>query len=296
LKVPPISYLLLLLPPLLWATMIIVGFLVLEQVPPATLTFWTWLIAAVSLAPFFCMEMKKNLLILKDEFWALFFFGLLGAMTFQYFIFTGLLSASAISASVLTPTIPIMVACLSWPLLKEKLGLLQILGVIVAFIGACWIASAGNLANILVLKPGAGESLILLANLCMAGYTVMLKLYPSKLSAISFMAVVSMFGTAQALPFSLLEVGLVPGFNLVNKLPVQILYIGIVNYSLAYVFWNIAVKSHGASKTAMFLYLIPVFGTLLSVLFLSEQFHTYYLGGIALIFTGLYLSLHYEKH
>ena len=46
----------------------------------------------------------------------------------------------------------------------------------------------------------------------------------------------------------------------------------------------------GASKASLFIHLMPVFGTLLSAVFLDEVPQTYHFIGIALIFAGIYLT------
>lgn len=286
------AYMLLLIPPLLWSTMLVVGQSVLGQVPPATLVFWTWLVAALSLLPFTLGQVSENLAIIWQELTALFFFALLGVSGFQYLLFSGLAQASAISASVLSPMIPIIVASLGCFLLKEKLSIPQIFGVIVSFIGACWVATLGEWSNVLNLKIGKGEWLILMANLFMGGYTVMLRLYPTRLSPLAFMSAIAVIGTIQILPVSLIETEFAVGVEQVTNVPWSILYIGVVNYSLAYVFWNIAVEKHGATMTAIFLYLIPIFGTLLSMIFLKEDLFAYHVVGVVLICFGIYFALH----
>lgn len=286
------SYGLLLTPPLLWSSMLVVGSTVLEQVPPATLTFWTWLIAAVSLLPFTLPGFRNDLSIVAREWLPLFFFALLGVSGFQYLLYDGLLRAPVINAAILTPTIPIMVACLGTVFLGEKLRTVQVIGVLLSFAGACWIGAGGEWSNLSSLRLQEGEALILAANLLMAGYTIMLRLYPTKLSPLSFMAVIALIGTLQVLPFALSEVDLARSASLVLDHPVSLLYIGVVNYSLAYVFWNLAVKRHGATRTAIFLYLIPPFAAGLSVAFLQESLHLYHWVGVGLIGAGLYYSLH----
>ena len=288
------AFTLLLIPPFLWSTMMIVGFMVLGQIPPATLTFWTWLIATLSLLPFTLAQLKYSFPLIRREIIVLFFFALFGISGFQLFLYAGLLHASVINASVLSPTIPIMVACLGWPLLREKMSAIQILGVIISLVGACWIASTGDWSNLKNLQLGTGEILILAGNLSMAIYTVMLRLYPTQLSPLVFMTVIAFIGTLQALPLSILEIGSNAGISQAKELLLPLLYIGIVNYSLAYIFWNIAVKRYGATRTAVFLYFVPVFGVILSMIFLNETPFSYHFIGVFLIFLGLFLSLHFN--
>jgi len=47
----------------------------------------------------------------------------------------------------------------------------------------------------------------------------------------------------------------------------------------------------GANKASLFIHLMPVFGTLLSALFLGELPHLYHFVGIGLIFSGIYLTM-----
>ena len=289
------AFTLLLIPPFLWSTMMVVGSAVLGQMPPATLTFWTWLIATLSLFPFAWTHLNDSFSIIRQKLVPLFLFAFFGVSGFQLLLFMGLMRASVINASVLSPTIPIMVVCLGWPLLREKLSGIQILGVAISFAGACWIATIGDWSNLTNLRVGTGEVLILTANLLMAIYTVMLRLYPVQLSPLVFMTVIAFFGTLQTLPLSLLEMGPSVGIAQARELILPLLYIGIVNYSLAYIFWNIAVKRFGATKTAIFLYFIPVFGTVLSMIFLNETLSSFHFVGIGLIFTGLFLSLHFNQ-
>ena len=49
-------------------------------------------------------------------------------------------------------------------------------------------------------------------------------------------------------------------------------------------------KEIGGSKAGLFLYLTPVFGTVLSILFLNETPRAYHYVGIAMIFSGIYLT------
>lgn len=272
--------------------MLVVGSTVVDQVPPATLTFWTWLIAGAALLPFTLRGIENDLPIVAREWLPLFFFALLGVSGFQYLLYSGLLRAPVINAAILSPTIPIMVACLGTVFLGEKLRPVQVIGVLLSFAGACWIGASGDWSNLTSLRFQEGEALILAANLLMAGYTIMLRLYPTKLSPLSFMAVISLVGALQALPVALSEVDLGESARTVVDHPVSFLYIGVVNYSLAYVFWNLAVKRHGATMTAIFLYLIPPFAAGLSVAFLQESLYVYHWVGVGLIGAGLYYSLH----
>jgi len=69
-----------------------------------------------------------------------------------------------------------------------------------------------------------------------------------------------------------------------------IAYTGVFPGFLGYVFYNRAVGEVGASKASLFIHLMPVFGTLLSAIFLAEIPQPYHYAGISLIFAGIYLT------
>jgi len=69
-----------------------------------------------------------------------------------------------------------------------------------------------------------------------------------------------------------------------------ILYLGIGNSIIAFFCWNAAINKMGASGTALFANLIPVFSTIEAVLFLEEQFSSIHLISGLLVITGLVIA------
>ena len=69
-----------------------------------------------------------------------------------------------------------------------------------------------------------------------------------------------------------------------------IAYVGALPGFLGYVFYNRAVAEVGPGKASLFIHLMPVFGTLLSAIFLGERPQPYHALGIALILSGIFLT------
>ena len=80
------------------------------------------------------------------------------------------------------------------------------------------------------------------------------------------------------------------GFALTVGTGATILYVALFASVLAFIFWNRAVRSVGANKAGPFIHLMPVFSTVLAVVFLDEKLYDYHLQGILLIFTGIMLT------
>ena len=68
-------------------------------------------------------------------------------------------------------------------------------------------------------------------------------------------------------------------------------YVGIFPSFIGYIFYNRGVAEVGASRASLFIHLMPVFGTLLSALFLGEQPQHFHYVGISLIFIGIFLTM-----
>ncbi len=68
-------------------------------------------------------------------------------------------------------------------------------------------------------------------------------------------------------------------------------YVGIFPSFVGYIFYNKGVAEVGPNKASLFIHLMPVFGTLLSFLFLGEIPLWYHYLGIGLIFSGIWLTM-----
>lgn len=92
-------------------------------------------------------------------------------------------------------------------------------------------------------------------------------------------------------PFYLSELLLGDKTMVVNSATiVTVLYVAIFASVLAFIFWNKAVGTLGANVAAPFIHLMPVFSTILAVIFLDEKLSSNHLQAIGLIFGGILLA------
>ena len=85
------------------------------------------------------------------------------------------------------------------------------------------------------------------------------------------------FATGAAMPTSLSAWGSIAGIVVFASL-------------LAFSGFQFGVRALGASLTGIFMYLLPVYGVLLAVIFLGESFERHHMLGIALVMGGLILA------
>ncbi len=115
-----------------------------------------------------------------------------------------------------------------------------------------------------------GDFLVLFAMLAWAGYT----LVQNRVGAgIGFLARIGMFAAAGALfslPLALHEMWLEPAAVFSAKAAMAYLFAGLVPGLFAYSAYSYLASAFGALSTSLSLYLGPVVGALLSIVFLGE--------------------------
>ena len=75
-----------------------------------------------------------------------------------------------------------------------------------------------------------------------------------------------------------------------NRTLTTIVYVAIFPSVLAFIFWNRAVRDIGATRAGSFIHLMPVFSSILAIVFLGESIELFHLQGIGLVFGGIFLA------
>jgi drug/metabolite transporter (DMT)-like permease len=291
----PVVWLLLGLPPLVWSSLIVVGRAVITEVPPFSLTLWSMVTALLVLIPIGGAGVARQWATVVREWKQLTVSAAFGVAIFKSVYYLGIEYTTAVNASILGPTLPIMIAGCAWMVLGEQMNAIQLAGVVVTLLGVVLISVQGDIALLIAFRFNSGDILILIAFAAMAIYTTLLRKAPSALSPWTFVTVIFTLATLMLVPFYLVELtgGTHPAVPWNHAWAVA--YIGVVTYILGILFWNIAVARVGATLPALFAFLIPVFGTLLAMTFLGERVYWYHLAGIAFTITGLFLAIGHAR-
>lgn len=67
-------------------------------------------------------------------------------------------------------------------------------------------------------------------------------------------------------------------------------YVGIFPSIVSYLCYNRGVELIGANRAGLFLYLMPIFGSAMAVVFLGESFEWLHGAGVRLIPSGLFMA------
>jgi drug/metabolite transporter (DMT)-like permease len=185
--------------------------------------------------------------------------GLVGIAGFNVLFFYGTQTTSAVNAALIMALNPLTTALLAFMVGGHRPGLRQLI--------AFPIGAAG--VSVVVLGGGAhfriaeGDVLMLAGNLCWAFYNVMAgRLLPREVGALANTTGLMVAG-AVALSLTAVVAGAhvaVPGADALGSL----LLMSLGGTVLAYLFWNAGIARLGASRTALFLNLVPVSSMVIS--------------------------------
>jgi len=284
-------YLLLTLTALFWSGNMVLGRGIRADVPPMALAFWRWAIAFALVLPLALPHFKTQWPLLKTGWRPVLILGLIGVGGYNTFAYIALQYTSATNAVLLNSFIPVATIAISWAFLGKHLRRLEGIGVIISLCGALTIVARGDLNVLAHLNLNLGDAWMLLAVLVWAVYTVGLAWRPSGVHPMLMLAAMTAVGLTALLPAYLWEMGQGRQINVYLGSLASLAYVGIFPSFLGYIFYNRGVAEVGASKASLFIHLMPVFGTLLSAIFLGEIPLWYHYLGIGLIFSGIWLTM-----
>ena len=284
-------YLLLTLTALSWSGNMVVGRAIRGDIPPLTLAFWRWAIAFLLVLPLALPHLREQWPLLRKGWKPLVILGLLGVGGYNTFAYLALQHTSATNATLLNSFIPVATIAISWAFLGKHLRRPEAIGVIISLCGALTIVSRGDLAVLAHLNLNLGDVWMLVAVLDWAIYTVLLSRRPAGVHPMLMLAATIAVGLFALTPAYAWELAQGRHINVHFGSLAALAYVGILPSFVGYIFYNKGVAEVGPNKASLFIHLMPVFGTLLSFLFLGEIPLWYHYLGIGLIFSGIWLTM-----
>lgn len=223
--------------------------------------------------------------------------GALQVSLYNILFLTGLKYTSSSDATLIIAINPTLTAIFAAGLYAdEKLTKNRILGLSTALIGVTLIVLRSP--NIDVENRLLGDSIIFLAALVWALFTVLSRPIFRQITPLTFTAWSSVYGWIFLLISTLIVDIEYFSFEQLKSIPTDVFWALIFLAVVAAVYGNIAfntgIEKIGPSKTAIFVNLVPVFGIFFSVLLLSDGFSIWSLFSFFLILFGV-LIINKEK-
>ena len=276
---------------LFWAGNFIIGKVAfLENIPPLSLVFFRWSLVWLILLPFTYKEVLKFKEIILKNLPLLFFLALTSVGLFNSFTYLSLAHTQVINASLFNTAIPAMIILLCFLFKIEQTNKFQIFGLIVSSIGILAIITELNLNIFLTLNFNKGDIIMIGAVITWGFYSSFLKKKKFHIPLLTLIHVLSTLGLLCVLPQFLYEVS--QGQTIIFDLNMFYILIFLALFPSigSYYCWAGAVSIIGANRAGIFLSLIPLFSTIMAILFFNEKFQFFHFIGSILIIIGLFLS------
>lgn len=248
--------------------------------------FYRFLLAYVCLLIIYHKKLFAN--CWKDEL-LLFFCGLTGGSLYFISENTALSITLASNVSLLICTAPIFAIVLSFFVYKTPIRKSSIIGSIIALFGVGLVVFNGQF--VFKINP-LGDALTIFAAIVWAVYCLLLRGLSQKYNTLFITRKVFFYGVLSLCPY----------FFWIHPLSIQaeilsqpivyfnLLFLGLVASLLCYLMWNYTVKKLGVSKTANYIYIVPLVTILVSNLILAEPITIVSLAGALCIIGGLYIA------
>lgn len=220
-------------------------------------------------------------------------FSCFGVIFNQLLFFKGLSLTNATNTSLLAVTIPIFTILISAAFGYDKLTILKLCGVGLAAAGVIYLINPANAS--FSSDTTQGDILIVLNSLSYATYVAASKKLISQYGALKSIAWLFLFASLINVPVGLISLSNVElsavSFNAWIALAAIVIFPTILAY-----FWNAwALARVEPGIVAVYIYLQPLIGFVLAILFLGERFTSRLLISALMVFAGVFLVIRKRK-
>ncbi|HBK07663.1 MAG TPA: EamA family transporter [Acetobacteraceae bacterium] len=274
---------------LFWAGNIVLARGLAGHVPPVALAYWRWTGAFLIAVGFAWPRLKTDLPVLWRHWKVMLVLSATGIASYNTMSYIGLNSTTALNVLLLQSATPLIIIVWAYLLFRETPTSRQALGVFVSLLGVGVIAAHGSLEVLAHLRLNRGDLWVLFALTVYGFYCVALRRRPA-VHPLSFLVAAMGIGSLMMLPFMLWEFA--AGARIEGGMPsyLGIAYTAVLPSFVAYLFFNRGVELIGSGPAGQSLHLMPLFGSVLAVIFLNERFQLYHAAGFAFIAAGILLA------
>jgi drug/metabolite transporter (DMT)-like permease len=282
-------YLLLCITALCWAGNAIVGRLAAGHIPPVTLSFLRWTLAFLTILPFAWKHLTRDWHAIRSHLGILVLLSITGVSAFNTLQYWALEHTQALNTLLLQSAAPLFVAVWSLLLLGVRLTLAQAGGILVSLTGVLVILLHGDLTALTSIEFNKGDIIFTVAMAIFGLYSV-LTLKRPKIHGLSFASFTFGCGAVCLIPPLIWELFARPVMHLDTTNLLTLFYVAVFPSTLAYLCFNRGIQLIGANRAAPIFHVVPVFGSIMALVFLGERPQLFHIIGFALVLTGVFVA------
>lgn len=277
---------------LCWSTVGSAFKLALREVDFFNLLFWSVLVSLLVFVVFISAKRQWSLIFKQNrrEILSSALMGLINPFLYYFILFQAydlLLAQEALTLNYLWPVVLVL---LSIPVLKQKIGFLSILAIMVSFVGSFVIATGGNILDFKFTNT-YGVILAVLSTIIWAAFWLVnvrdkrnetVKLFMNFVFGFIF---VSIYGIAtNSIVF--------PNFNGL----IGVSYVGIFEMGITFFLWMMALSlSETTAKVSNLIYFAPFLSLIIVSITIGEEIKTATIIGLVLIIGGILFQRYFGQ-
>ena len=173
----------------------------LDELSFVNLTIMRFFIVCCILLVILALQSKRFSKLYKKDIVPIFLLGFFGVMVYHFGLNYGEQFVSPGAASLIIATIPIQIVILAVILLREKIDLIKILGILIALSGVLVISILGKKDVSIEIDYISGVIAILIAAIMAAIYTIAGKKFLERYSGLSLTVYALLLGSIGLIPF-----------------------------------------------------------------------------------------------
>jgi drug/metabolite transporter (DMT)-like permease len=283
------AYLLLTFTTLCWGANAVFGRMAVGEISPMALVTARWLGVSLLLALFAHRHLRRDWPALRPHLFLVTSLGVLGFTAFNALFYVAAHYTTAVNIGIIQGSTPMFILMGAFLAYRTRITRLQAAGVVLTMIGVAIVGSGGSFARLAALAVNFGDVLMVGACLLYAGYTVGLRKRPPA-SALGLFAVMAFAAFMASLPlvFTEMSLGLFQWPTMTGWIIVAL--VTLFPSFLAQIFFIQGVTLIGPGRAGVFVNLVPVFASIMAVVFLNEPFEAFHAIALSLVLGGIWLS------
>jgi drug/metabolite transporter (DMT)-like permease len=261
-------YLLILLAVIFWGTSFVATKRVLAELEPVTIIALRLLLASILLFIIAIITKRKFTINLKNH-GSIFILACI-AVFHLWIQVTGLKYTTASNTGWIIGTAPIFMALLAIIFFKEKIGPIQVIGILIAMFSLLLLIGKGEITNIDLIQ-NKGDLLVLASAFTWGVYSMVNKKITLSYSPLMTILYLFIMMSIIIVPVNLCSSVIYSVVNLSTIGWISVLFLGLFCSGIAYVIWAYSLRDLESAKVGAFLYFEPMITVAAAWILLQES-------------------------
>ncbi|WP_099156559.1 DMT family transporter [Virgibacillus ndiopensis] len=286
-------YFWLLFVPFFWGGAFVAAEHVITEIPPITAAAFRFGTAGILLLIFVLWQKKLDFTAIKKQWKALLLMAITGIFGYNIFFFIALDITSAINGSLIIATTPVLVTLGAVLFLGEVWNKQLGFGLILSLIGVIVVISKGSLQTLLSLEFNVGDLLFIGGLLSWVAHGLLGKMAMRDVSPVVTTTITTLIGSVFLFIVSLFDNSWGNIVDMSGQAWGEMVFMIICSSVIAFLLWNNGIKRIGASKSSIYMNLVPINTAWIAVVLYDSAITWTQIIGMIMVIAGVYfVTLH----